>query len=261
MNKKGHVALAVATGTVGLYFMADPALQSSIFPATAIVFASSVGGLAPDLDHKTSTASKHIQFPAKYRHLLRSMSVFFGVVGLVFMLLSYVGNASSTLGEWSRSAPLWLGAAVLSWLLARLRSLVLIGIGALLLSGYAIYDLHWITAFAGFAFLVLPLVSHRGVIHTPEFAAVLSGGLLSFSTQQPELIYALAFGFVLGWWAHLAGDVFGSEGIHSLLLPKLKIALHWFHNGGSAERWIARVCWGCSLLIWAMLMFQNHFVF
>lgn len=152
LNKKGHVALAVAAGSVGLYFMPDLAVQNSILPAAAMVFASSVGGLAPDLDHKTSTASKHIQLPAKYRHLLRTMSVILGVVGLVLILLSYVGNASSTVGGWTRSGSLWLGAAVLCWLLARLRSLVLIGVGTLLLSGYAIYDLHWITAFTGFAF-------------------------------------------------------------------------------------------------------------
>lgn len=177
-------------------------------------------------------------------------------MGIGMLAFQQFGNIPENLAGLTKSGPLWIGAAVLFWLLARLRSLVLIGAGALLLAGYALYDLHWIAAFAGFAFLILPLVKHRGVIHTPEFAAVLSVGMLSFSSLQAEIIQAAAIGFIIGWWAHLLGDIFGSEGIRFLVLPKLGVALHLFQNGGVAERRIASVCWSCSTLIWGLLLYH-----
>ncbi|GBK69863.1 hypothetical protein GNQ08_24730 [Paenibacillus macerans] len=258
MNKQGHVALAVTAGSAALLMMPSLAVQTDAGIAAALVAAAGVGGVFPDFDHKTSTVSNRIQFPLRYRRLFRTLSGFLGALGVGLVAYRQFGHVPEPLEEWVKSGPLWLGAAILFWLLARLRSLVLIGIGALLLAGYAMYDLHWIAAFAGFAFLILPLVKHRGVIHTPEFAAVLSIGLLNFSAQQPEIINMAAIGFVIGWWAHLAGDIFGDEGIHFLLLPKLKIALRLFKNGGPAERWISRTCWGGSLLIWGAMLLQTQ---
>lgn len=176
--------MAVTAGSAGLLMMPSLAMQTDAGIAAALVAAAGIGGVFPDFDHKTSTVSNRIQFPLRYRRLFKTLSGFVGIVGIGLMAYQQFGNVPGHLGEWVKSGPLWLGAAILFWLLARLRSLVLIGIGALLLAGYAIYDLHWIAAFAGFAFLILPLVKHRGVIHTPEFAAVLSIGLLNFSLSN-----------------------------------------------------------------------------
>jgi hypothetical protein len=154
---------------------------------------------------------------------------------------------------WLKSYPIWLGGGILTLLLVKLRNLVLTGAGALLLYGYAIYDWHRLAVFIGISLLILPLLSHRGLIHTPEFAVVLSFGLLSVVHHQSEWIACLAIGFIVGWWTHLVTDCFGSEGIHSQLFPKLKVALQLFHNGGSSERLISKICWVGSVLMWLMI--------
>ncbi|MNW54371.1 hypothetical protein D3C74_319690 [compost metagenome] len=178
--------------------------------------------------------------------MFRNLSCFSAAMGLLLYMLQFV---SSGLSEFMNTWMLWLGAAILFFLLARLRNLVLIGTGAILLVAYSFYAWHWITAFMGLAFLILPVVKHRGIIHTPEFAFILSMGLIGFSSLQPELVQMFIIGFVIGWWAHLLGDIFGSDGIHSLLIPKLRIALHLFQNGGIVERWISRVCWLSTVLM------------
>lgn len=252
LNKKGHVALAITAGTFALSFLPTIAIQTNPLTAVALVAFSAIGGLAPDLDHKTSTSSQLIQFSAKKRQLFKSFSLTTGSLGLLFYVLQFlhVQMGNSLLA----SAPVWIIAAAIFGVLARMRSIVLIGIGLLLMVGFAVHHWHWISIFAGVSFLAMPLVKHRGVIHTPEFAAVLSLGLYSFALQQPDIIHAVAIGFVTGWWAHLAGDIFGSEGIHSLFVPKLRVALHLFNNGGSVERMIARGCWLLSIFMWILLV-------
>jgi hypothetical protein len=256
LNKKGHTALALCAGTVVLSFIPSLATQSNLIPSVSLIIASVIGGIAVDFDHKTSTASQFIQFSAKKRHLLRNVSVLLGIVGIVLYVMKFYGNTSGDVNVLIRSAPLWIGSAVLLSLLARLRSLVLIGVGAMLLLGFSLFSWHWIAAFAGFAFLILPVVKHRGIIHTPEFATVLTLGLLSFSSHQSDIIHAMSIGFISGWWSHLLGDIFGSDGIHSLINPKIRIALKLFRNGGSAETWISRICWGMSLILWGFLIFN-----
>lgn len=257
MNKKGHVALAIAAGSGVL--LAAPALTGNavrgVIPSVLVVALAAIGGLAPDLDHKTSTASQLIQLSARRRHMLQKLSAVLLVIGAVLFAGQFLwGRAGGLANDLLKSAPFWLGAGVLSWAFARLRSLVLIGAGALLLAAYNFYDWHWIAAFGGTALMILPLVKHRGIIHTPEFAAALTVGLLSLSGQHGSTVQALALGFVTGWWAHLAGDCFGREGIHSLFLPRVGIAMKLFSNGGEAERWIARVCWASSVVMWVVLI-------
>lgn len=138
--------------------------------------------------------------------------------------------------------------------------MVLTGVGALLLVGYMLYDWHWIAAFAGLSLLVVPLVSHRGVVHTPEFAILLSIGLTSFASEQNEIIRYLALGFITGWWTHLLADSLGTEGIHSQVFPKLKLALRLVKNGSRKEATIAHLCWTLSMVIWGMLLVQLQFI-
>ncbi|MGG4145685.1 metal-dependent hydrolase [Paenibacillus algorifonticola] len=216
--------------------------------------AAAIGSLAPDLDHKTSTASNLIQLSPQYRRMA-------GSIGLLLLLVAGALWGLPRLGidmnqNWVHSAPLWAAAGGLSFLLGKLRSLVLFGGGALLLATYALYDWHWLAAFAGGALLLLPLVKHRGIIHTPEFGLALSIGIISFCHHADGLLWGAGMGFVVGWWAHLAGDLFGKEGIQFLLLPKVKVALRWFDNGGSAERWVARLCWSISFCCWALILFN-----
>ncbi|MDN4090893.1 metal-dependent hydrolase [Paenibacillus polymyxa] len=253
MNKKGHVALAIAAGSGVL--LAAPVLTGNavqgVISSVLVVALSAIGGLAPDLDHKTSTASQFIQLSARRRHMLQKLSIVLLVIGAALFAGQFLwGRVSGLTSELLKSAPFWIGAGVLSWAFARLRSLVLIGAGALLLAAYNFYDWHWIAAFGGASLMILPLVKHRGIIHTPEFAVALTVGLLSLSGQHSVTVQALALGFVTGWWAHLAGDCFGREGIHSLFLPKIGIALKLFSNGGAVENWIARFCWVASVMMW-----------
>lgn len=254
MNKQGHVATAILSGSATVLLFPQFSMQTSWLPTVLLITASAIGGLAPDLDHKTSTASQMIQFSNSKRKLLRMLSSLFLTIGMVLLLIKMMKRSMSTdLELWVKSYPIWIGAGILTMLLAKLRTLVLTGAGALMLYGYAIYDWHWIAIFAGISLIILPLLSHRGLIHTPEFALVLSFGLLSVSQHQAEWISCLAIGFIVGWWTHLITDCFGSEGIHSQLFPKLKVALKLFHNGGTVERLISRGCWIGSILIWLIL--------
>lgn len=250
MNKKGHVALAVACGSGTLLLF--PHTSGQVFTSLLTVAAAAIGGLAPDLDHKTSTASQKIQFSARKRRSFRQLSIVLLTIGASLLLWTWFGEEqdSGWLPALQHSYPLWLGGGLLFMALSRLRSLVLIGAGALLLLAGSLYDWHWLASFAGAAFMLLPLVKHRGVIHTPEFALALSVGVLSFVEPQGGAVLAIGLGFVIGWWAHLAGDCFGREGIHSLILPKIGIAMKLFSNGGSTERWIARVSWIVSAICW-----------
>lgn len=67
MNKKGHVAVAVLTGSAIAAHLTD----LRIMPDILLVLAAGVAGLLPDLDHKTSTVSNTMQFSAKTRKKLR----------------------------------------------------------------------------------------------------------------------------------------------------------------------------------------------
>ncbi|WP_171056243.1 metal-dependent hydrolase [Paenibacillus sinopodophylli] len=249
MNKAGHVALGVAAGSVLLSFWPSGAITSSV----VYILAVAVGSLAPDLDHKTSTASNLIQLSTKNRRFAQSL-------GSLLLLLAAALWGLPRLGievdeGWVRSAPLWAAAGAMSFLLAKLRSLVLLGVGALLLAAYAIYDWHWFTALAGGALLLLPMVKHRGIIHTPEFALALSVGAYAYA-QQSELwmVQAISMGLIVGWWAHLVGDLFGREGISSLFSKRVHLAFRLFDNGGIGERMLAKLCWGVSILCWILLV-------
>lgn len=258
MNKKGHIALAVVAGTAAL-FTRNIVFEglADVWTSMLIVGTAAIAGLAPDFDHKTGTASQKIQFSAKHRKVFRMIASFFLLTGFLLLGIKVGINPDDVrLTGIISSGPLLIGAGVLFLLLAHLRSLILSGVGVLFLLAYSIYDCHWMAAFAGFSFLILPLVKHRGVIHSLEFAVALTLGLLSFSSSQPEWIQALAMGFVTGWWAHLLGDCFGTEGIPSMLIKRFKIALHLFNNGGKAENWIARLCWTCSVILWMVLIFR-----
>lgn len=254
MNKQGHVATAILSGSATALLFPQFSMQTAWLPSVVLIAASAIGGLAPDLDHKTSTASQLIQFSNPKRKMLRMLSSLLLTVGVFLLGLKFmIPGAGLEYSLWIKSWPIWIGGSILTMLLAKLRTLVLAGAGSLLLYGYAIYDWHWIAVFVGISLIILPLLSHRGFIHTPEFAAILSVGLLSVVQSQNEWISCLAIGFIVGWWTHLAADCFGSEGIHSQVIPKLKIALHLFRNGSTAERLISKSCWVGSILIWVVL--------
>ncbi|GIP61144.1 hypothetical protein J15TS10_49580 [Paenibacillus woosongensis] len=158
------------------------------------------------------------------------------------------------LGYSTQAGAILIGAGIMAGCLARLRMIILIASGTLMLTGYAVYDWHWIALFTGIALIIMPFVKHRWIIHTPEFAIVLSIGLFVFGDQYPGLVMASCLGFIVGWWSHLFGDIFGSEGIRSLFFPKLKIALKLFDNGGNAERMISNLCQLGGIMIWVFYL-------
>lgn len=263
MNKQGHVAAAVFTGSAMVALSPLIDVQAGFLPLSLFMGMAVVGGLAPDIDHKSSTASQIIQLSRKKRKWLRGISIFLIGVGAVLLglqaglpITSLSFPLYSQIELVSRSWPLWIGAGLLSAVLARLRVMVLTGIGALLLVGYMLYDWHWIASFAGLSLLLVPLLSHRGFIHTPEFGLILTVGLTSFASEQSLMIMYLALGFITGWWTHLIADSLGSEGIHSQILPKLKLALRLVKNGSRKEKRLAHLCWVFSIVIWAMLLIQ-----
>lgn len=269
MNKKGHLSLALAAGSMAVYTSPSYSLTdwSQGWAAILLVACAGIGGLAPDLDHKTSTASKTIQFSARNRRTLRTISSSCFAAGLVLTLLWLLSRYDLIAWEswlpsgWQSYALLavqggsfLIAGGVLFLAMTRLRTLILLGAGTALLIAAYLNHWHWIASFAGIALLVLPLVKHRGIIHTPEFALAMTLGLLSFAAQQSEPVQAAATGFILGWWTHLAGDCFGSEGIHLLLIPKLRIALHLFANGGATERLVVAICTLATTIIWFALL-------
>jgi hypothetical protein len=251
MNKAGHVALGVAVGSGLLSLL--PQMQGHMASPIVYILAVAVGSLAPDLDHKTSTASNLIQLSTQNRRMAQSLGLLLLLIAVAIWGLPRLGIDQDNV--WARSAPLWAAAGVLCLLLAKLRSLVLLGVGALLLAAYAMYDWHWITAFAGGALLILPMVKHRGIIHTPEFALALSIGAFSFG-QQSDLwmVQEISMGLIVGWWAHLIGDLFGREGIGSLISKKIHVALRLFDNGGTGERLLSGLCWGISIVCWIVFL-------
>ncbi|MFD2879941.1 metal-dependent hydrolase [Paenibacillus rhizoplanae] len=237
MNRQGHIGMAILAGSAVLYVI--PAL--SILPAAVLIAAAGIGGLLPDLDHKTSTVSNKLQFSAKTRKKLKGLSVLSLGMGIMWFILQQPM-------PW-----LWAAAGLILALASRLRMLLLSSLGLLLLAGYECYSLHWLTLFAGVALLVMPFVKHRGIIHSPEFAGALSLGVVSFTATQPVLFQALGLGLLAGWWSHLAGDAVTVEGIRSVLIPRMKVALNLLRNGGAVERWIARSCWLCSIALWLII--------
>lgn len=257
MNKKGHFSTAVAAGTGMLLAMPSINATTSLLPGIAIIVGAAAGGFSPDFDHKTSTASQLIQFSSKRRAQLRFLALCF-----VFMGSCIWGWGKSSLllhtPEWLiQSVPVWLFMGLVCFLAARMRTFVLLAMGILLLWGFSQNQWHWTAAVTGGAFLLLPFVPHRGVIHSPEFGLLLSYSMWLFSSTQGPVIEALLLGFIGGWWAHLISDCFGKEGISSILIPKLKVALKLFQNGGHTEIWISRFCWTGSLLIWILLISRN----
>lgn len=260
MNKKGHVALGVAIGSAALVspyldpYVSSAASWQAICSSVLYLAAVAAASLAPDLDHKTSTASNLLQLSSSKRKSARMFGGLLLLAGLLLLLLPKIGYALPEKAV--ASAPLLLGTGILAFSLSRLRSLLLLAGGAGLLTAYMLYDWPWIAAFAGVALCLMPVIQHRGLIHTPEFALALSAGLWTFAQGEAWWVQAICAGAVIGWWAHLAGDVFGREGIHSFLLPKVKVALHLFDNGGFVERTIARSCWLASFMLWLLFMGQ-----
>lgn len=231
--------MAILAGSAVLYVSPE----MSMLPAAGLIAAAGIGGLLPDLDHKTSTVSNKLQFSAKTRKKLKGLSVLSLGMGIMWFILQQPM-------PW-----LWAAAGLILALASRLRMLLLSGLGLLLLAGYELYSLHWLILLAGFALLIMPFVKHRGIIHSPEFAGALSLGVVSFTATQPVLFQALGLGVLAGWWSHLAGDAVTVEGIRSAVLPRLKVALNLLHNGGAAERWIARSCWLCSITLWLIIFY------
>lgn len=257
MNKMGHLSFGIALGSVYVAFgVPQPRdLQDGVVMALTIA-GTALGCLAPDLDHRSSTASRWISpFPARWRRRLRmagSFLLFAAAVLLSWGMLARAGYASPPPASLLKSVPLLAGAGIIGWVLARLREMVLIFVGALLLAAWAIYGLHWFVPFGGVTFMILPALKHRGLIHTPEFAAPLTIGAFSLVSGSNDAVKGLATGLVIGWWSHLAGDAFGREGIRSLLLPKVRVAFRLFKNGGAGEKLLSSASWAVAgiALVW-----------
>lgn len=256
MNKMGHLAFGTLLGSV-FAICTTPMVHDAQAILSAEIFMGGVmiGSLTPDIDHKTSTASKLIApFSASSKRALKRFGIALALVGILLWMYRLLHQLVSVLPELPEQVlkawPLLIGAGVLLLLLARLRDLVLLGVGAWLLYAYMTYHLHWFVAFAGAALMIVPVVKHRGIIHTPEFAFVISIGTYSLVHGLAWYWVALATGLIVGWWAHLAGDLFGSDGIHSLFAPKVNVALHLFANGGQAERWITRLSLAGAIYLW-----------
>lgn len=254
MNKKGHMALGVLAGsTIALAPLPYPEGWMGFASRALVIMVTAIASLLPDADHKTSTVSSKVQFSAKYRKRFR----LWGSLGIIIGLLLWIYGGHTL--QWKAmqqiefAGVLVAGSGVLLTLLAHLRTIIFSFIGIGFLYAYQFYNFHWVAALLGAAFLLLPLVKHRGIIHTPEFATTLSLGLLSFSGTEAWWVQALMWGVIVGWWAHLAGDIFGSDGIHSLFAPKIGVALHWFSNGGKVESAIAKICWSTSFILWIVV--------
>lgn len=258
MNKQGHVALGILAGSATLFLpLPFPETNQGLIAKALVVLVTSISALLPDLDHKTSTASQKIQFSAKHRRQFKTAGAVTLLIGIVLLLCQWQWGTGSTWSSVIKTAPYWCAGGILLLSLAHLRAIILSGSGIALMWAYYVYHLQWIAVLVALALFILPLVKHRGIIHTPEFAAVLSFGLLSFAGQENIWIQAILLGVVVGWWAHLAGDIFGTDGIHSLLLPKVGVALRLFSNGGKVERWISKCCWFGSFGIWIFLLQQT----
>ncbi len=244
MNKVGHVSLGWAGAAAGLFLLPT---TLSVNEAAAYMGAATIASLLPDLDHKTSTASNMVQLPTKYRKLANRLG--WGMI------------ACSPIGLiWSITASTILFAGgIFAFGIARLRNLIFIALGLAGILAYWQFSLHWVIALAGMGFILLPAVKHRGMIHSPEFAILLSAGLVLSVAAQPVLIQAAVYGVIAGWWSHLAGDVFGREGIGLLVWPKLRLALRLFRNGGRTERMIATVSSFLSITIIAFYFVYNSF--
>lgn len=259
---------ALAGSILALAPLPYPSSWLGLLARATVIGVTTIAALLPDADHKTSTVSNYVQFSAKTRKKLRMVGFFLLLAGLIVWLMTgmygldqtplasiakqmnlYPSNSISVTGLFA------VIVGVLCTLLAHLRSLVFSALGILLLYGFHTFDWPWITVFVGCACLILPLVQHRGIIHTPEFAIALSLGLWSFVSTDVWWLQALSIGLITGWWAHLAGDIFGSEGIHSLLAPRIGIALHWFSNGGAVENTISRICWTGSVVLWGVTLY------
>jgi hypothetical protein len=244
MNKVGHVSLGWAGAAAGLFLLP---VTLSVGEVAAYMGAATIASLLPDLDHKTSTASNMVQLPTKYRKLANRL-------GWGLIVCAPLGLL------WSITASIVLFAGgILAFGIARLRNLIFIALGLASILAYWQFNLHWVIAVVGMGFILLPTVKHRGMIHSPEFAVLLSSGLVLNVAAQPVIIQAAVYGVIAGWWSHLAGDVFGREGIGLLVWPKLRLALRLFRNGGWAERMIAMVCSILSIGIITFYFVHNGF--
>lgn len=251
MNKKGHIAIAATCGSAALSFLPIHGL----IPSASMIALAVLGGLAPDLDHKTSTASNHIQLSLRNRVILKRLSILLIAIGVVLLVSQYLwGNPTPQLEVIFKSSPLWMGAGVFCWALTKLRVFALIGAGVLLLIAFKQYNLHWMVFFCGIVLVILPTLKHRGLIHTPEFATALTVGLLSLASEHGGSFQLISLGFLIGWWSHLAADCFGKEGIHFFIFPKCRFRLNLFANGGIVENLIAVTCWIGTVLIWINLL-------
>ncbi|MFM9329041.1 metal-dependent hydrolase [Paenibacillus mesotrionivorans] len=261
MNKNGHIALGLFLGSAYLLWRL-PQPEQHIVEAGVTLAAVGVGSLLPDIDHKTSTVSGWVApFSPKTRKQFRHWGLLLLVLGAVICILYSTGvlrtipdrfHLPLTPKQVQQTGLLLVGAGVLLSLLARLRELILLGVGAWLLYAYMVYELHWFIAVIGISAMIIPLVKHRGVIHTPEFALVLTIGAGSLVQGQPWYTVAITSGLIVGWWIHLVGDLPGSEGIQSLIIPRMKVALHLFSNGGRVERWVVNGCLVLTVLIWVV---------
>lgn len=267
MNKSGHLAFGLAAGSAYLWVTQDTSSWFDWGMIAVSLCTVAIGSLAPDIDHRTSTASKLITpFSAKTRRMLRRGAISTWIIGAFFFVLSFLAEKSLIAQYFSpkvvASYPLWLGGGILLYTLAILRDLILVGVGAGMLYAYGLYGLHWMFAFTGGALLILPLVRHRGVIHTPEFACCLAIGVASATAASPWYVQAIGQGFVIGWFAHLAGDLFGTEGIESIFarfvpgLRWLRVSFRMFSNGGRGEQRMIRLSWTVSFFIWGAMLFQ-----
>lgn len=242
MNKVGHISVGWACAAAGLFMLPDPL---SLVEAASYMGAATVASLLPDLDHKTSTASNMVQLPVKYRRLANTLGCFLllcAPLGLIWGL---------------QASAIFVAGGLLAFAIARLRSLIFIAVGLAGLVAYWQFSLHWVVALVGFAFILLPTLRHRGMIHSPEFGLLLSGGLVLSAAAQPLIVQAAVYGIIAGWWAHLVGDTFGREGISSLIRPKLRLALRLFRNGSKTERKFSSVCVIVGAVLIAFYLIQN----
>ena len=248
INVKGHISFGILAASVFCWYT-----QATIIETGIIVAASIPGSIILDIDHRQATANKPITpFSLRQQKALKRAAILCALVGVFLLLLNnFSTQTMQWIPEWIlNSSVIWLLVAGLLWLLSRFRDMVLFIAGAGITYCYVQYGLHWFIAVLGVCMFILPILKHRGLLHTPEFVGCLVLALLTYAeTLGVEILLLSALGISIGMVSHLIADSLGPEGIKSLLFPKLRLALQIVPAGSRTESIVSYASWAGSLAV------------